>query len=91
MPHPTLDLHQIKTQSSNLCYAIFNVYMPNNPAEKAECWNSLLSLRNSDLSNNNIIVDDLNIIQNSAEKKEGFLVEIPLEIHWKSSFLIGIF
>jgi len=82
---------KLKHNRSNICYAIFNVYMSNNPTEKAECWNSLLNLRNLDLSNNSIIASDLNIIWNSAEKKGGILAKILLEIHWKSSFLTGIF
>jgi hypothetical protein len=42
-----------------------------NSTKKAECFISLLNLRNSDYSKNFIIVGDLNIIKNGANKRGG--------------------
>jgi len=51
--------------------------MSNNSAEKVECWNTLLSLRNLNYSRNCIIAGDLNIIQNSVEKRGGIFGRDP--------------
>jgi hypothetical protein len=48
-----------------------------NPPEKDECWSTLLNLRNSDYSENCIIIGDLNIIGNNAEKRGGVFGREP--------------
>jgi len=68
---------KFKHRQSNNLFAIFNVYMPNNPAKKVKCWNTMLSLRNLDYSKNCIIAGDLNIIRNNVEKRRGIFGRDP--------------
>jgi len=68
---------RFKYNQNNIFYAIFNIYMLNNPIEKVECWNTLHNLSNSFYSQNNIITVDLNIIRNNTKKRGGIYGRHP--------------
>jgi endonuclease/exonuclease/phosphatase family metal-dependent hydrolase len=48
---------------------VINVYISINPVEKANCWRSILNLKESKFSMDCIIVGDFNVVRNSAEKR----------------------
>ena len=45
--------------------------------EEKDCWCSLQALKDFEVSNNNITVEDFNMILNSKEKRGGSIVKDP--------------
>jgi exonuclease III len=62
---------------SGKIFPIINVYMPNNYWEKAECWESLLGIRDIGFHQNCIIVGDFNTTMHLSEKGGGSIVIYP--------------
>jgi exonuclease III len=64
-------------QNSCIIYDIFNVYVAIFYKEKEDCWCSLPSLKDFEVTKNDIVVGDFNVVLNIKEKRGGSIVRDP--------------
>ena len=68
-------------KETNIKVSLCNIYGPIIFAGKKDCWNYLREVENNTLLENIILVGDLNVILNQAEKMGGSLVRDPIMEH----------
>ena len=78
--NPHWILTTLLQKETNNQVRLFNMYVPVSYADKKTCWN-LIQEERSNLLGNVILVGDLNITLNQAEKRGGSMVRDPIREH----------